>query len=269
MNVHFLSGLPRSGSTLLAAILQQNRLMRTSIISPMNLLVNAVLRATASNQETSVFMTEPARKRLLKGLFSDFYGLNDQLTVLDSNRGWTSKMPLLVQLFPDCRMICCVRDPAWIMDSFEKLLRKHPLGLNGLFAYEAGLTVFDRADQLASNEGTIGFALNSLKDAYYGPFSKHLLLVEYGALTARPKMTVDAIYDWLSIPRYTHDFEQLRQVPGAAEFDAKLGAPGLHTVGPRVQQDIRPSTLPPELFAKFAPPFWHEPNGWSKVILEN
>ena|ERR1035437_1253837 len=269
MNVHFLSGLPRSGSTLLAAILQQNPLLQTSIISPMTQMVNAILRATSNAQETSVFVTDADRMRILQGLFSAYYAACGQTTVLDSNRAWTGKLPLLVQLFPDCRMICCVRKPAWIMDSFEKLLRKNPLGLNGIFSYDAGMTVFDRADQLASNEGTIGFALNGLKEAYHGPFSDRLLLVEYEALVGRPAKTIAAIYDWLSIPRYDHDFENIEQVPGAREFDNKLGAPGLHLVGKRVRKTPRETSLPPELFARFAPPFWYKPNGRSKVILEN
>ena len=232
-------------------------------------MVNALLRATSNAQETSVFVTDADRVRILGGVFSAYYADCGQSTILDSNRAWTGKLPLLVQLFPDCRIICCVRRPAWIMDSFEKLLRKHPLGLNGLFSYEAGLTVFDRADQLASNDGTIGFALNGLKEAYYGPFADRMLLVEYEALVGRPAETVATIYDGLSIPRYTHDFENIEQVPGARGFDDKLGAPGLHTVGKRVRKSPRETSLPPELFARFAPPFWHQSNGRSKVILEN
>ena len=269
MNVHFLSGLPRSGSTLLAAILQQNPAMRASIISPLCTMTNALLRATATNQETSVFIDEKCRVRLLRGLFTAFYGENEGQTILDSNRAWTSKWPLLVQLFPACRMVCCVRRPAWIMDSFEKLLRKNPVGLNGMFSFDAGLTVFDRADQLASNDGTIGFALNCLKEAYFGPFADRMLLIEYEALVARPGPVMDAVYDWLSLPRYTHDFENVRQIPGAAAFDAKLGAPGLHDVGKQVAQHHRAHLLPPELFARFAPPFWQTPNRRSKVILGN
>jgi sulfotransferase len=269
MNIHFLSGLPRSGSTLLAAILQQNPFLQTSIISPLAGLVNAAQRATAANQETSVFVTDVDRMRILEGLFSAYYADCGQSAILDSNRAWTGKLPLLVQLFPDFRMVCCVREPAWIMDSLEKLLQKYPLQLNGIFKFYPAMNVFDRADFVAPGDGIIGYPLNALKEAYFGPHADRLLLVEYDALTSRPIETVDAVYEWLSIPRYKHDFDNVRQIPGASEFDAKLGAPGLHTVGKRVHITSRATSLPPELFARFAHPFWHKPNGRSKVIVAN
>src|ERR1035437_297407 len=239
MNVHFLSGLPRSGSTLLAAILQQNPLLQTSIISPMTQMVNAILRATSNAQETSVFVTDADRMRILQGLFSAYYAACGQTTVLDSNRAWTGKLPLLVQLFPDCRMICCVRKPAWIMDSLEKLLRKYPLQLSGIFKFDPNMNVFDWADFVAPGDGIIGYPMNALKEAYFGPHADRLLLVDYDALTSRPIETVAAVYDWLSIPRYKHDFDNVQQIPGAAEFDNKLGAPGLHMVGKRVHSTAR------------------------------
>jgi len=32
--------------------------------------------------------------------------------VFDTNRQWTTKLPAMVELFPDLRMVCCIRNPA-------------------------------------------------------------------------------------------------------------------------------------------------------------
>ncbi len=42
-NYHFITGLPRSGSTLLAAILRQNPRFHAGMTSPVGALVNAFL----------------------------------------------------------------------------------------------------------------------------------------------------------------------------------------------------------------------------------
>ncbi len=46
--IHFISGLPRSGSTLLGALLRQNRRFHASMSSPVGSLVNRMLEATQS-----------------------------------------------------------------------------------------------------------------------------------------------------------------------------------------------------------------------------
>ncbi len=45
-----------------------------------------------------------------------------------------------------------------------------------------------------------------------------------------------------------------------AQFDARLGTPGLHDVGPVVRRETRRSLLPPDLFARYEPDsFWRDP----------
>ena len=80
-------------------------------------------------------------------------------------------------------------------------------------------------------------------------------------------ITVEAIYDWLKLPRFDgHDYERVEQIPGAAAFDEKLGTPGLHAVRGKVEHQERETVLPPELFASFPPPFWRSNNPRVPVI---
>jgi hypothetical protein len=57
-----------------------------------------------------------------------------------------------MRLFPDARVVCCVRDVGWIMDSVERLVRRNAFELSGMFGFEPGNTVFTRVNRLAKRE---------------------------------------------------------------------------------------------------------------------
>ena len=185
--LHFISGLPRAGSTLLAALLRQNPHFTAGMSSPVYSLFRAMLSETSQRNETAVFIDDDTRKRLLLGVFDAYYAEAAPETVIfDTNRGWTTKLPALVELFPDARMICCVRDPAWILDSIESLIRRNAFELSGIFTYDFGGTVYSRVEGLALPAGMYGFSLNALREAVYGPQSDRLLLVRYESAHCQP-----------------------------------------------------------------------------------
>ena len=132
--IHFISGLPRSGSTLLAALLRQNPAVHSNITSPVGSLVGAVLKDMSQDNETSVFIDAAQREALLRGLFESYYhAIHPSQTVLDTNRGWTGRLDLLAKLYPECKVICCVRHIPWIIDSIEQLLRRNSFELSKFF----------------------------------------------------------------------------------------------------------------------------------------
>jgi sulfotransferase len=50
--IHFISGLPRAGSTLLSAILPQNPRFRAGMTGPVGSLIEAMLRSMSMSNET-------------------------------------------------------------------------------------------------------------------------------------------------------------------------------------------------------------------------
>ena len=119
--IHFISGLPRSGSTLLAALLRQNPALHAGMTSPVGSLFTAMLREVSQGNETAVFIDDDQRTAILRGLFANYYFREHPgRTVFDTNRLWTSKLPTLAALFPEARVICCVRHVPWILDSIER-----------------------------------------------------------------------------------------------------------------------------------------------------
>lgn len=254
--IHFIAGLPRSGSTLLAGILRQNPRFQAGMTSPVGTMYMALESAMSRRNETAVFINDEQRRSILKGLFSNYYDtIHDQKLVFDTNRVWCTKLPALGQLFPAARVICCVRNIAWIMDSVERLVRRNAFEVSGMFGFETGGTVYTRVNRIAASDGMVGYALDALREAFFGEDAHRLILVEYQALTRAPRETLDHLYRMLEEPPFNHDFDNVEYQ--ADDFDLALGAPGLHAVRRRVEWIERETVLPPELFGRFATDmFW-------------
>jgi sulfotransferase len=177
--------------------------------------------------------------------------------VFDTNRQWTAKAPALAAIFPKAKIVCCVRNPAWVLDSLERLTRRNALEPSRIFNFDPGGTVYARAEALMGGAGMIGFAHNALREAVWGDWPERLLLVRFETLTGDPAAALGAIYDFIGEPSFAHDPTNLDQDFDALEFDARLGAPGLHTVKSSVRAISRRTILPPDLFRKYeTEAFW-------------
>ena len=261
-SLHFISGLPRSGSTLLAGILRQNPRFHAAMTGPVGTLFGVMLNAMGAQNETALFLKEGQKRDLLRGLFEAYYRPQaGKAVIFDTNRAWTARLPALLDLYPDAKLLCCVRDVAWVMDSLERLVRKNAFEPSRLFGSpEERATVFSRVEALAHRDRLVGFAWSALKEAYYGEHSASLLLLEYDILCQRPREVMRLIYEFLGEPWHEHDFERVEYAE--PEFDAQLATPGLHTVKTRVAFTPRRTVLPPDLFEKYASlAFWRDPRG--------
>ncbi|HEV2677090.1 MAG TPA: sulfotransferase [Aliidongia sp.] len=257
--IHFISGLPRSGSTLLAGILRQNPRFHAMMTSPLGSIYMAMQVAVSRKNEAAVFIDEAQKRALLSGVFPNYYGgIHREKVVFDTNRLWCTKLPALADHFPNAKIICCVRNISWIMDSIERLVRRNILDLSAIFGFDPGGTVYTRVNRLAVSDGMVGYALDALREAFFGEQADRLILVEYAALTRRPAETMARVYDFIGEAQFDHDFDHVEY--SADEFDAPLGSPGLHTVRRKVEFIERPTILPPELFRRFeADAFWTNP----------
>jgi len=258
--IHFISGLPRSGSTLFSAILRQNPRFHAMMTSPVGGIYTAMLGAVSRKNEAAVFIEPDQKRALLTGVFENYYhAIGEEKVVFDTNRIWCSKMAALTQLFPDAKIIACVRHVPWIMDSIERLERRNAFDLSGIFGFDAGSTVYTRIGRLAGSDGMVGYALDCLREAFYGGYADRMIVVTYEALTRDPDGTLKIIYDFLGEAPFEHDFDNVEY--SADDFDAGLGSPGLHTVRRKVEFIERPSILPPELFARYEnDAFWMNPD---------
>jgi sulfotransferase len=255
---NFISGLPRSGSTLLSAILNQNPRFHCGVSSPMAALVISALNQVSIGSEFGAQVSTQQRKSLLRGLFDSYYADAPAEVVFDTNRIWSGKLPLLLDLFPAAKIIACVRNVAWVLDSLERLYRNNMYENTGLFASDAERsTIYSRMEALTDRGRLVGLAWSALRDAFYSEQAVSMLLVDYNLLAQRPSQTVDLIYRFLDEPAFAHDFEHLEF--DRPDYDAALGIKGMHRVRPKVELEARTTILPPDLFDQYSKlSFWQD-----------
>jgi sulfotransferase len=267
---HFISGLPRSGSTLLAALLRQNPRFHAGMTSPVGALFAGMLNEFSAGSEFGPVVNQAQRRRLLHGLFDSYYADQaDKQVIFDTNRLWTSKLPAIRDLFPQAKVIACVRNVAWVMDSIERLYRANPYENTKLFNDDAERnTVYSRVETLAQRNRLVGFAWAALKEAYYGEQADSMLIVDYDLLARAPEKILRLVYEFLGEPWFEHDFEHVEY--DAPAFDQALGLAGLHKVRPRVKIEDRPSILPPDLFEQYASlSFWEDGRNSRANVIRN
>lgn len=256
---HFITGLPRSGSTLLSAILLQNPRFHAGMSSPVGPLVHNMLEHFGAGSEFGPVVSKDKRRSMTKGIFDNYYSdIEGKDIIFDTGRMWSANMPMLSDIFPQSKVIACVRNVAWIMDSLERIYTSNPFEITKLF--NSGVernTVYSRIEALAMPNRLVGYAWSALREAYYGKNANSLLIVDYDFLATAPDKVISLIYQFIEEPEFKHDFSNVNY--DAPDFDQALGLHGLHKVQPRVTLNSRSTILPPDLFKKYEElSFWND-----------
>src|SRR5262245_45264352 len=99
--------------------------------SPVATLIGALMPKMSGANEFAVFFNDELRRAVLRGVVDSYYAeVPGRHVVVDTNRSWTGRSALLAELYPESRIICCVREIGWINDSIERMLHKIPLRLS-------------------------------------------------------------------------------------------------------------------------------------------
>ncbi|MEP1554872.1 MAG: sulfotransferase [Paraglaciecola sp.] len=255
---HFISGLPRSGSTLFSALLRQNPAFYADISSPVMGLVDGVIGQTSVGSEMASLVSEERKVAVTKGIFTNYYSDVHKPVIFDTNRGWTTRLSLLDMLFPQSKVICLARNVAWVLDSMERQIRKSPMENTKLFSNsQQRSTVYSRVEAMASQNGLVGFAWHALRDGCFSDYANNLLIMDYDLLARKPAAVMQGVYQFLELPLFEHNFENVEFDSPA--FDQNLGIEGLHRVHKEVMPRERETILPPELFEKYSNMmFWRD-----------
>lgn len=229
--LHFLSGLPRSGSTVLAAILNQHPAIHVSTTSG---LVHALDGLANTWQGQGLLnRNDPDRKHLartMRGVIDAFYDHTDRPIIIDKGRGWpipTIMSAMAQVLGRSPRVIATVRSVPDCMASFVRVARPADLG------------EFMRSGQLADH---LRAAYISLQAGYnFDPTA--FLFVEYEDLVKDPAGQMVRIHDFLELPPHQYDFDSIDGTPVKEDDEELHGYAGMHDIQPRLaaqhQQDPR------------------------------
>lgn len=242
---HFISGLPRAGTTLLSAILNQNPKFQASISGPLARFTRAVIQESSSQGGYRHQCPPEKRKKIISGIFDNYYDDPTKEVFFDTNRGWGLLFPTIKDLYPDTKILMCVRDIYKILDSFEVLQRKQPYTFTSMFSSEEGINVYTRCQSLLSPSRTLGFAYNSLKEAISGEFKTSIFIIEYENLARNPYQMMQNIYKFLGEDYFEHDFNDVET--SYELFDEDVQIEGLHTTRKKVEYIDRRPIIPPDI----------------------
>lgn len=252
----FISGLPRSGSTLLSAILKQNSDFYTSISDPLLNYVNSIIHNTASDPSIKTIVNDEKLDDLLHDLIKSYYKECNESVIFNTNRHWTNHTHLLKRLFPNYKMIVCLRDIPWVIDSVERLHRRNTYSITPMVG-AACKNVYERAHWMMGNHsdnsanGFIVEPLFGIKNALASSETDNLLFLDYDALVKYPQETIKRIYAFLEKDCFNHDFDNVSV--NHTEYDEALNCEGLHKVRAKVEYKDRVPIIPQDLWNLYMP----------------
>lgn len=238
--IHFVSGLPRSGSTLLCNILAQNPRFHATATSGILDVMFAVRNQWDTLLEFKAAVdkeaNDRARLRVLRAILDAYYADVDRPIVFDKSRSWLAHLELAeIVLGRKAKVLVPVRDVRDVLASFEKLWRRtsatRQIAQEGKFYFDFQ-TVEGRCKVWTRGDQPVGLAYNRIKDALHRGFADRMHFVRFEQLTQEPDKTLRAIYKFLGEPPFAHDFDSVEQV--THEDDRVHGFPGLHEIRPQV-----------------------------------
>ena len=262
--LHFIAGLPRSGSTVLTSLLAQNPRVHGA---PVSGLVDIFSGIYSNWDKIGSHMESPnreAKRDVLLAALRSYHLSAGKPVVADKSRGWISHVALLEEVLGrKVKIIVPVRPIVEILASFEKLRAKDPLELTGADeALGAGSTVASRAQYFAGPGGPIGVAYNATKEAVQRGYMDRLLFVDYNKLVTNPEKEMRRIYEFWNEPYFAHDFNNIKQL-GRYESLKPHGFSGLHDIRPSIE---RQSASPVDILGGEVVAIYAHPEPWEAWV---
>lgn len=209
---HFISGLPRSGSTILCNIIAQNPKFRCDGVTSGILDIIGTTRDTWEKvPEFHTWEFKNAQKRVMQGVLEGFYNDTDHSVVFDKSRGWTAHIEMAETLLEKkAKVIVPVRDMRAIMSSWEKMFRKSK-DLKAAGFPPNIQTVEDRVKYWGGPGEPTGRAYLAIQDALQRGLEDRMLFVDFDKLCANPEYEMKRLYTFLNEEYYPHDFNNIEQ----------------------------------------------------------
>jgi sulfotransferase len=253
--IFFLSGLPRSGSTLLGSLLSQNPEMYVSPTSPLLDLFCKIDETLNFLKETYTFDLEEVGKNIFQNLPHSFYKNVDKKYIIDKHRGHPKNViPLKKFVTESPKIICLIRPIAEIISSYIKLINQSDKN-NFLDEH------LNKINLKKSTENRASLLWNEyISDPYESTkiglenYRDCILIVKYDDLVFNPEKTMFQIYDFLEImPFEKHNFNNIKNY--CTEKDDKWGIENLHTIRENLSKT---STDPNLILGNYLTKFYNE-----------
>lgn len=220
MNISFLASLPRSGGTLLSSILSENSNIITTGNSPLAQLMWDA-QATFQNLEQSVNYSN-LQYKYLSTIPYIMYG-DTKSHILDKSATWglPGNINMIKKYITEQpKFIVTARPLIEIIKSIV-YIRK----LNNWFNPEIGL--------LDDENNSIVQSCFSVKNLIEKK-DVDVLFIKYNDLVNNTQESVDKVYDFLGLEKFTHNFLNIKN--RNPENDKAIHLAGLHDIRPTISK---------------------------------
>lgn len=229
-NFFFLAGLPRSGSTLLSSILDQNPLIYAGGNSPIAQLmwdIRVSCKTKASEQLKANSRTS-FEIDLMASIPDLYYNSVTKPYILDKCRNWTlsGNMKMIKEcITPNPKIIVLLRPIQEVLASFVSLKKNAGANKDELETYTQKLLTADSDPILKPIRG-IEMAKNADPNNY--------LFLTYDQLIVYTSATLELIYKFLDLNFYNHNLNNI--INNHPEDDSVYKMPTMHEIRPTISR---------------------------------
>ena len=250
---YFMSGLPRSGSTVLSSILNQNPRFYSGPSSPVLGAMFAVEQNFMGNELYHGYPKPNQVKEIIGSVPHHFYSDVQKPVVIDKNRAWTARIPYIQgYIGQQAKIICPVRDIDEILTSMIMMIRRNPYREGQerinfideqLVKLNIPLSDDNRCEYIAGPQGILGQSLSAIVEGFEQGFGDHIHFVEYKDLVNNPEETLSKLYEFLGEEPYEHTFDNLQNQNREKDLET-YGLSDMHQVHSKLQSTgIDPSEI--------------------------
>lgn len=215
--LHFVSGFPRSGSTLLCNLLNMTEGFHATPTSPTIDMVMQMRKVFSHNPAYRNVNRLDEAGRFKAGVSAYLHAYyQDKRVVFDKNRGWVNKLPIVDRIMgnEDSKVIFCYRNPVEVFQSIETqyqktIMMENPDEMNNELAFT---TLYNRVETFVGQNFTLmSTPVALLEDALTQGHGNRILIVRYDKLCTEPQKTLDMIHEFVGEPTNPYDFTKLKQ----------------------------------------------------------
>ena len=255
---YFMAGLPRSGSTLLSSILNQNPRFYSGPSSPVLGAMYAVEENFSNNELYTGYPKPNQVREIIGSIPHHFYSDVQQPVVFDKNRAWTARVPYIEgYIGQQAKILVPVRRVDEILTSILTMVHRNPFQEGQarvnfvdeqLIKTNTPINDYNRCMYLLNDGGIVYESLNAIMMGFQQNVRDKMHFVDYNDLVDNPEKTMEDIYDFLGEEHYEHDFESLSNIHREDDLNT-YGLGDMHEVRSQLKKTSPPpaSVLPPEI----------------------
>jgi sulfotransferase len=192
-------------------------------------------------KQTDVFLNyqdHDSLDNVLDSVFDNYYKDWPQQYIIDRGPVMTPGNLMLMQKHYKRPFKCIVilRDLMDVLASYMKWYKNNP----DAFPNRYNLNTDDeKLGMIMNKDGAVAKDLEAIKNAFNYPDICHF--VKYDDLISRPEQEMRKIYQFIGLPYYNHQFQNLKQINvNGIGYDDKVVGKNMHTIRNVVRKEINP-----------------------------